>query len=1073
MRITRLHIENFGHFNSRVIDPVDDALTVVHGPNEAGKSALRAFIRSTLFGYLDRRSRQYDFYDYPPVNGGVASGALDIVTGSAGSSGAGAAYTVRREQGRNGGSVIVSGDANGGTELLERLLDRIGPDLYQNLFSISLSELQELSTLNSPEIRDRIYSVGLGLSRVSLPDAMMQIDRDTRALRGPKSGSIRKAEKELHEARAELEEARRDHAIYADVAARLAETEERIASQQDRLEEARTQREQQSLTISLRPHWERTNGLREQLSQLPQLADFPGNAERQLDGFIVQLNTLHDQMRRGDARQDERTEEIEKVAVVEAFEDRATDIRRLVAETEHYRKAVEDLPGVQTSQRIEEDKFQRDLELLGTGWDEEAIASFDAPVDLLADLEAAGAQLTETQAAYQEAESEVLRRTDNRDAISEEVSRASATRDSVEGVPEQTSDELDKRQERLGRLRGALAERYGAKGELHDAELKLASSLGEADTTNIGGFLGSIWIAVTLILLSISVIAFAVWDKELAPAIPGLGGLAAGIVMMIRARTSGQGFAIKITRPMIEEARTILTQQRDGLSTRLEDLGKEIGAIAAEFGMPKDPSIRDIEEQAAAIDRSVHRRVLFETRAAATTEAQGRLVKTEARLQEVSDNRTLAYNNYATTYARWQEVLKAAGLRDDLKPGQANSVMERLRSLKSQLRILASYRERVGQMTGAIEDIESRLAELLALAEMPPAEHMQAGPALSALADRFRTHELAVQRRETLIAELKNWITQRDLLERRISQVEGQIHGLTHYAGTEDEQEFREIARQMEQRWAAEAKIADLIEVHPLLDNDEGAEHRERLEASSLGELKARLGRIDDEVREIERELGEMQRERGDLERQRQQLEASSKVTELRARINVLEDRLNTDANRWAVLRIAGHLLETTREKFQRERQPSLIQSAGKYFEKLTLGRYTRVEAVVGEQDLVVYESDGTSKGVSGLSRGTAEQLYLSMRFALIEEYSRNAEPMPVIMDDVLVNFDPERAQAAANVIAELSSRFQVLMLTCHPQTVSYFRNACSAQGRRKARPMRVVNLQEGSSEPGQLTLVG
>jgi uncharacterized protein YhaN len=1067
LRITRLHIENFGHFNGRTIDPVDDALTVVHGPNEAGKSALRAFIRSTLFGYLDRRSRQYDFYDYPPVNGGVASGSLDIVTGSD------ATYSVRREQGRNGGSVIVSGDADGGPELLERLLDRIGPELYQNLFSISLSELQELSTLNSPEIRDRIYSVGLGLSRVSLPDAMTQIDRDTRALRGPKSGSIRKAEKELHEVRTELEEARKEHTLYADVSGRLEETEDRIASQQDRLEAARTQREQQNLTISLRPHWERLNVLRDQLSHLPQFPDFPANAERQLDGFVLQLNNLHDQMQRGDARQDERTEEIQNVAVIEPFEDRAAEIRRLIAETEHYRKAVEDLPGVQTAQRIEEDKFQRDLELLGTGWDEEAIRKFDAPVDLLADLEAAGSQLTETQATYQDAEAEVIRRTDNRDAITEEVSRASAVRDSVEGIPEQTSDELDKRQERLGRLRGALAERYGTKGELNDAEMKLADSLTEADTTNIGGFLGSIWVAVTLILLSISVIAFAVWDKELAPAIPGLGGLAAGIVMMVRARTSGQGFAIKISRPLIDEARTILTEQRDALTARLEDLDKEIAEIAAEFGMSGEPSIRDIEEQAAAIDRAVHRRVLFETRGAATLEAQSRLKETEARLQEVSDTRTLAYNNYATTYARWQEVLKTAGLRDDLKPGQAYSVMERLRSLKSQLRILASYRERVEQMVATIEDIESRLAELLTIADMPASEHMQAGPALSALAESFRTHELAVQRRESLIKELKSWITQRDLDERRISQVEGNISGLMRYAETDDEQTFREIARQMEQRWVTEAKIAELIEVHPLLENADGAEHRERLETSSLAELRAKLGRIDDEVREIEAALGEMQRERGDLERQRKQLESSSKVAELRARINVLEDRLNTDANRWAVLRIAGHLLETTREKFQRERQPSLIQSAGKYFEKLTLGRYTRVEAVVGEQDLVVYEADGTRKGVSGLSRGTAEQLYLSMRFALIEEYSRNAEPMPVVMDDVLVNFDPERAQAAADVIAELSGRFQVLMLTCHPQTVTYFQNACSAKGRRKAKPMRSVDLQDGSAEPGQLTLVG
>ncbi len=1067
MRITRLNIENFGHFNDRVIDPVDQALTVVHGPNEAGKSALRAFIRSTLFGYLDRRNRQFDFYDYPPVNGGTASGAVDIVTSG------GAAHSIHREQGRSGGPVIVSGDADGGADLLERLLDRIGPDLYQNLFSISLSELQELSTLNSPEIRDRIYSVGLGLSRVSLPDAVDQIDRDIRALRGPRSGSMRKAEKSLHELKSELEEARKEHVLYADVASKLTDIEDRIAAQQDELEAVRVQREHQNLTITLRPYWERMNALSEQIAQLPQFPDFPGNSERQLDGLILQVVNDREQMQKGDAWQDERTAEVRQVPVVEPFEGRTAEIRQLISETEHYRKAVEDLPGVQTQLKIEEEKFQRDLELLGTGWDESAIESFDTPVDLMTELEAAGSQLVETESAYKDAEADVTRRQESKDDLGEELSRATASRDSVEGVPEQDSEELDRRQRRLGRMREALAERFGTKGQLHEAEMKLADSLSEADNVNIGGFLGSIWAAITLVILSISVILFAVWDRELAPAIPGLGGLAAGIIMMVRARMGGQGFAIKVRRPMINEARTILTEQRDEQRAKLEELTAEINEIAGDFGLPEDSSHRDVEEQAALIDRAVHRRVLFETRGAAVKEAQDRVNEAESKLQEATDTRTLAYNDYATTYARWQEVLKGSGLRDDLKPAQATSIVERLRSLKGQLRILSSYRERVQHMKAAIADIESRLSEELERAGMSPAEHMQATPSLTALAEKFRQHELAVQRREALMTELNEWIGRRDQLERRISQVEGEISDLMRYAETEDEQEFRTIARQMEQRWELEAKLADLTESQPLLVNDEGAEHRELLESNGLSELKARLERIDDEVKAAEHELGEMQRERGDLERQRKQLETSSKVSELRGNINVLEDQMRTDADRWAVLKIAAHLLEKTRETFQRERQPSLIQAAGRYFEKLTLGRYTRVEAVVGEQDLVVYEADGARKGVGGLSRGTAEQLYLSMRFALIEEYSRNAEPMPVVMDDVLVNFDPQRAQAAADVIAELSSRFQVLMLTCHPQTVEYFRKACAAQGSRKQRPITLVDLEQGSSESGQLTLVG
>ena len=84
------------------------------------------------------------------------------------------------------------------------------------------------------------------------------------------------------------------------------------------------------------------------------------------------------------------------------------------------------------------------------------------------------------------------------------------------------------------------------------------------------------WFAITLILLSISAIAFAVWDKELAPAVPGFGVLLAGVFLMVRAYTSGNGFGIRVMRPTITEARTILTEQRAELKASIEELDAEV-----------------------------------------------------------------------------------------------------------------------------------------------------------------------------------------------------------------------------------------------------------------------------------------------------------------------------------------------------------------------------------------------------------------------------------------------------------------------------------------------------------------
>jgi len=43
-------------------------------------------------------------------------------------------------------------------------------------------------------------------------------------------------------------------------------------------------------------------------------------------------------------------------------------------------------------------------------------------------------------------------------------------------------------------------------------------------------------------------------------------------------------------------------------------------------------------------------------------------------------------------------------------------------------------------------------------------------------------------------------------------------------------------------------------------------------------------------------------------------------------------------------------------------------------------------------------------------------------------------------MDDVLVNFDPDRAKAMAEALREYSEKRQILLFTCHPTTKGIFR---------------------------------
>ena len=82
--------------------------------------------------------------------------------------------------------------------------------------------------------------------------------------------------------------------------------------------------------------------------------------------------------------------------------------------------------------------------------------------------------------------------------------------------------------------------------------------------------------------------------------------------------------------------------------------------------------------------------------------------------------------------------------------------------------------------------------------------------------------------------------------------------------------------------------------------------------------------------------------------------------------------------------------------------------------------------------ELVIQDQAANRKTVKEMSRGTKEQLYFAMRLGLIDVYEQTSEPMPVVMDDVLVNFDDDRRPAAIKALKEFATNRQVIVFTCH-----------------------------------------
>jgi len=122
------------------------------------------------------------------------------------------------------------------------------------------------------------------------------------------------------------------------------------------------------------------------------------------------------------------------------------------------------------------------------------------------------------------------------------------------------------------------------------------------------------------------------------------------------------------------------------------------------------------------------------------------------------------------------------------------------------------------------------------------------------------------------------------------------------------------------------------------------------------------------------------------------------------------------------------------------------MERASKLFQLLTNGRYARVYSPFdGKKTLRILDASGREWGAEELSTGTREQLYLSFRLAVIEDFGESRVPLPILLDDILVNFDPERVTRTLTALGPLAKRHQIIAFTCHPSQREAFEESGAA----------------------------
>ncbi len=383
----------------------------------------------------------------------------------------------------------------------------------------------------------------------------------------------------------------------------------------------------------------------------------------------------------------------------------------------------------------------------------------------------------------------------------------------------------------------------------------------------------------------------------------------------------------------------------------------------------------------------------------------------------------------------WESAVAPLGLSGDARPAEAAEVLEEVRALFEKLKAADALAQRI---QGIENDAQGFSQSVCSLAKAAAPDLMENPPQEIAL----NLHRRLTRSREarTRYKELdKQLAKERENLAtagKTVADLDSQLlrmceeAGCAAYADLPEAEERSRRRRELEdERKSVEERILSL---------SGGATVEEFARAAADVDpdtIDPELQRLDAHINDLSAEKTSLTENIGSLRNELDRMDGSARAAALAEERQEILGRLDPDARRYARARIATHILDRAIERYRDKNQGPMLNRASALFAEITCGAFTGVRAEFdgsGQPVIAGVRDGGEPVHVSGMSDGTADQLYLALRLAGLEMAIENSEPMPFIVDDILIKFDNERAAAALKVLAGLSARTQVIFFTHH-----------------------------------------
>jgi uncharacterized protein YhaN len=1035
MKITEIDIDRFRIWRSLLLKLNPDGLNVIYGPNEAGKTTLMRFVQSVLYGF-EPQSQEAAWHR--PEDDVPWKGALRCEH-------QGRRWRIsRRSDLVNRGPFRISGGPQELTrhEALSHLLTETSEKVFSDVFAVGVRELQQLSTLGSEQVAEYIYGLSLGPQGRQLLDAISALKQRRQALMADDGRQGRLPE--LFERYTELAETGPRSGEMRDRHARLTRERYRLQTSINELQNRETQIDGELKGLrfisSCYKPWKRIRDLKEQLLTIPLIQHSPDDALDQLAACERDIQNHSARKEKLAEQAEQLNKQAERLQLDLRFEKDRYAIQSLVDQAEWLRQIDEQIRTAQDRAADLKRSLDHELNEMGDDWTIERLKSIDTSP-------AAHHRLLHAARKYQDALQRrgKLRRWNRGLSRKSQQELIELNSDlealGIESIPEA----IEREQRRLSELEN-LGRLRLQREQLALKVRTVRKVISRVDTDD--GIPHWVDRAIT----TIAVISFALFlfgigtfglggdvSKSLGGALAAAAFSFAGLMWWGIRNGLRNHFDHKTgiqLDDLNDEARAAERELR-AIHERIQNIRSS--GIAGQHLLKADAPGSSTADLVACIGECSRHITDLEKLSRRHERAMAR----RHRLKTLRDRFRSAQQAVVEKRQEWCRLLSSLGMDETVKVQEAFDWWQRIqevREVHSQWRNSApeveGLRRMFEGMRKRVEQLGQRVAPNGTLNFSRPLE------VLTAWQQQLKTHDRDRAERERLLKESADKTREAMTAQHQVEAAELRRGAILARSGVLSKDELVQQQEWMNRREEIndqlDASTQELNEV--AFSEPEMAIVEDDLARFDPNHGRERITLLQSELTDVEGELNRNHEKLGSLKQEIRLLESSRGSQERYFQKAGLASDIYEAAEEWFALQVEQSVVGRMRQYFEKENISGTLRTASAYMHRISSGRYHKIWAPLGEDFLCIDDEYNRTFRVEQLSGGTREQLFLALRFALAREFARRGIELPLVMDDLFVNFDEERTEAAVDCLIELASEGQqVLFFTCHQHLAELF----------------------------------